>query len=97
MYDYEDYLHHDVTLSDQKFSAWALSVGAPPLAGFDDLRSRNRRNALPDVDFSRAVPDASHGSLLGRIVEFFCGGRGDMFRASHAHCLNLPLLKDGRK
>ena len=77
MFDYEDYARHRVTLSGQKFSAWALAVGERPRAGHDDLARRARRGTLPDVDFDRAIPDPSRRSLFGRIVEFFWGGMRD--------------------
>ena len=76
MFDYEDYVRHRVTLSGQKFSAWAFAVGERPRSGQDSPR-RARRGALPDVDFDRAVPDPSYRSLFGRIVEFFWGGMRD--------------------
>jgi hypothetical protein len=77
MFDYRDYVRHRTTLSGQKSSAWALAVGARPRAGFDDLPSRNRRGALPDVDFDRAAPEPGHRPLFQRIVEFFWGGMRD--------------------
>ena len=76
MFDYQDYVRHRITLSDQKFSAWALAMGERPRAGPDSPR-RARRGALPDVDFDRAVPDPSYRPLFGRIVEFFWGGMRD--------------------
>lgn len=77
MFDYRDYVRHRTTLSGQKSSAWALAVGARPRAGFDDMPGRNRRGALPDIDFDRALPEPSRRSLFHRIVELLWGGMRD--------------------
>jgi len=76
MFDYEDYVHHRVTLSGQKLSAWAFAVGERPRGG-DAWMRRAHRGTLPDVDFDRAVPDPTYRSFREWIVEFFWGRTRD--------------------
>ena len=76
MFDYEEYVRHRVTLSGQKLSAWAFAVGERPRGG-DAWHRRAHRGTLPDVDFGRAVPDPTHRSFFGRVVEFFWGRTRD--------------------
>lgn len=57
------------SLHDQKMATWALLIGETySSAVHAQTRRRPHRGMLPDVDFSRAVPDPSRPSLVRRII-----------------------------
>ncbi|TIS56837.1 hypothetical protein [Mesorhizobium sp.] len=56
-------------LHERKMATWALLIGETySSAVHAETRRRPHRGMLPDVDFSRAVPDHSRPSLVRRIV-----------------------------
>ncbi len=57
------------SLHDQKVATWALLIGETySSAVHAEQRRRPHRGMLPDVDFSRAVPDPGRPSLVRRII-----------------------------
>ena len=52
---------------DPKFHEWSLRIGY--LSSERPDSRRQHRGMLPDVDFSRAVPDQSRRSLLRRVID----------------------------
>mgnify|MGYP005806319785 CR=1 FL=1 len=57
------------SLHEQKMATWALLIGETySSAVHAETRRRPHRGMLPDVDFSRAVPDRSRPSLVRRII-----------------------------
>jgi hypothetical protein len=56
-------------LHERRMATWALLVGETySSASHAEARRRPHRGMLPDVDFSRAVPDRSRPSLVRRII-----------------------------
>lgn len=56
-------------LHERRMATWALLVGETySSAVHAETRRRPHRGMLPDVDFSRAVPDRSRPSLVRRII-----------------------------
>ncbi|WP_167458357.1 hypothetical protein [Mesorhizobium kowhaii] len=63
------------SLHDQKRATWALLIGETySSAVHAEVRRRPHRGMLPDVDFSRAVPDHSRPSLVRRIIRLIRPG-----------------------
>ncbi|MEO5756804.1 MAG: hypothetical protein ABIQ51_08110 [Mesorhizobium sp.] len=63
------------SLHEQKLATWALLVGETySSAVHAETRRRPHRGMLPDVDFSRAVPDRSRPSLVRRIIRLIRPG-----------------------
>jgi hypothetical protein len=57
------------SLHEQKMATWALLIGETYSSAVHvEQRRRPHRGMLPDVDFSRAVPDLSRPSLVRRII-----------------------------
>jgi len=57
------------SLHERKIATWALLIGETySSAVHAETRRRPHRGMLPDVDFSRAVPDPSRPSLVRRII-----------------------------
>jgi hypothetical protein len=57
------------SLHDRKLATWALLVGETRSSAVHaEVRRRPHRGMLPDVDFSRAVPDPSRPSLVRRLI-----------------------------
>ena len=57
------------SLHERKTATWALLVGETySSAVHAEIRRRPHRGMLPDVDFSRAVPDHSRPSLVRRFI-----------------------------
>lgn len=57
------------SLHERKAATWALLIGETySSAVHAETRRRPHRGMLPDVDFSRAVPDYSRPSLVRRIM-----------------------------
>lgn len=70
------------SLHERKMATWALLIGETySSAVHAEMRRRPHRGMLPDVDFSRAVPDRGRPSLVRRIVGLIRGG-GAKDRAS---------------
>ena len=64
------------SLHERKIATWALLIGETySSAVHAETRRRPHRGMLPDVDFSRAVPDHSRPSLVRRIVRMMRPGR----------------------
>lgn len=62
-------------LHDQKMATWALLIGETySSAVHAEVRRRPHRGMLPDVDFSRAVPDPRRPSLVRRIMRLIRPG-----------------------
>ncbi|GLR41068.1 hypothetical protein [Mesorhizobium amorphae] len=62
-------------LHERKMATWALLIGETySSAVHAETRRRPHRGMLPDVDFSRAVPDPSRPSLVRRIVRLIRPG-----------------------
>ena len=62
-------------LHDRKMATWALLIGETySSAVHAETRRRPHRGMLPDVDFSRAVPDPSRPSLVRRIIRMMRPG-----------------------
>lgn len=68
------------SLHDRKLATWALLVGETRSSAVHaEIRRRPHRGMLPDVDFSRAVPDYSRPSLVRRLVRLIRhGGQGSL-------------------
>ena len=63
------------SLHDQKMATWALLIGETySSAVHAEVRRRPHRGMLPDVDFSRAVPDHSRPSLVRRLIRLMRPG-----------------------
>jgi hypothetical protein len=57
------------SLHEQKAATWSLLIGETySSAVHAEVRRRPHRGMLPDVDFSRAVPDPGRPSLVRRIM-----------------------------
>ncbi|MER8439139.1 hypothetical protein NKH36_25130 [Mesorhizobium sp. M1312] len=62
-------------LHERRMATWALLVGETySSASHAETRRRPHRGMLPDVDFSRAVPDRSRPSLVRRIIKLIRPG-----------------------
>ena len=63
------------SLHERKTATWALLIGETySSAVHAEVRRRPHRGMLPDVDFSRAVPDPSRPSLVRRIIRLIRPG-----------------------
>ncbi|CDX15966.1 conserved hypothetical protein [Mesorhizobium sp. ORS 3324] len=63
------------SLHERKMATWALLIGETySSAVHAEERRRPHRGMLPDVDFSRAVPDHSRPSLVRRVARLFRPG-----------------------
>jgi hypothetical protein len=63
------------SLHERKMATWALLIGETySSAVHAEVRRRPHRGMLPDVDFSRAVPDHSRPSLVRRIIRLIRPG-----------------------
>ena len=57
------------SLHERKLATWALLIGETRSSAVHaEVRRRPHRGMLPDVDFSRAVPDYSRPSLVRRLI-----------------------------
>jgi len=77
------------SLHERKMATWALLIGETySSAVHAETRRRPHRGMLPDVDFSRAVPDHSRPSLVRRIIKMMRprekGRAGDGFSSAKA-------------
>ena len=60
------------SLHERKMATWALLIGETySSAVHAEERRRPHRGMLPDVDFSRAVPDHSRPTLVRRVARLF--------------------------
>ena len=60
------------SLHERKMATWALLIGETYSSSVHaEERRRPHRGMLPDVDFSRAVPDHSRPSLVRRVARLF--------------------------
>ena len=65
------------SLHERKLATWALLIGETRSSvAHAEMRRRPHRGMLPDVDFSRAVPDYSRPSLVRRLSGLFRRGDG---------------------
>ncbi|MDG4882219.1 hypothetical protein [Mesorhizobium sp. WSM4884] len=76
-------------LHERKMATWALLIGETySSAVHAEMRRSPHRGMLPDVDFSRAVPDYSRPSLVRRIARMFRPARktraGDSFSSGNS-------------
>ncbi|WP_156913336.1 hypothetical protein [Mesorhizobium sp. WSM3224] len=63
------------SLHERKAATWALLIGETySSAVHAEERRRPHRGMLPDVDFSRAVPDHSRPTLVRRIIRLIRPG-----------------------
>lgn len=63
------------SLHDRKMATWALLIGETySSAVHAETRRRPHRGMLPDVDFSRAVPDPGRPSLVRRFIRMMRPG-----------------------
>ncbi|RWQ29581.1 MAG: hypothetical protein EOS20_32760 [Mesorhizobium sp.] len=63
------------SLHERRMATWALLIGETySSAVHAETRRRPHRGMLPDVDFSRAVPDRSRPSLVRRIMRLIRPG-----------------------
>ncbi|WP_245442301.1 hypothetical protein [Mesorhizobium hawassense] len=63
------------SLHERKVATWALLIGETySSAVHAEERRRPHRGMLPDVDFSRAVPDHSRPTLVRRIIRWIRPG-----------------------
>lgn len=63
------------SLHERKVATWALPIGETySSAVHAEERRRPHRGMLPDVDFSRAVPDHSRPTLVRRIIRLIRPG-----------------------
>lgn len=66
------------SLHIHRLPTWALLIGDTySSAVHAEVRRRPHRGMLPDVDFSRAVPDHSRPTLVRRIIRIFRPGDRD--------------------
>lgn len=64
------------SLHERKVATWALLIGETySSAVHAETRRRPHRGMLPDVDFSRAVPDPGRPSLVRRIIRMVRPGK----------------------
>jgi hypothetical protein len=71
------------SLHEQKMATWALLIGETHSSAVHaETRRRPHRGMLPDVDFSRAIPDRRRPSLVRRIIGLM--GSGAKGRAGEA-------------
>jgi hypothetical protein len=62
-------------LHERRMATWALLIGETySSAVHAETRRRPHRGMLPDVDFSRAVPDRSRPSLVRRLIRLIRPG-----------------------
>jgi hypothetical protein len=67
------------SLHERKLATWALLIGETRQSAVHaEIRRRPHRGMLPDVDFSRAVPDYGRPSLVRRLIGLIrpAGGKG---------------------
>jgi len=65
------------SLHERKLATWALLIGETHSSvAHAEMRRRPHRGMLPDVDFSRAVPDYGRPSLVRRLFGLFGRRRG---------------------
>lgn len=86
------------SLHERKTASWMLLVGEThSSAAHAQGRRKPHRGMLPDVDFSRAVPDYSRPSLVRRLFGLFRpgGGRGSA-EAARRDCADGPVGARGR-
>ncbi len=77
------------SLHERKLATWALLVGETHSSAVHaETRRRPHRGMLPDVDFSRAVPDYSRPSLVRRLFGLFRSGGGN--RSADVACQESP-------
>ncbi|KQZ87261.1 hypothetical protein ASD64_06390 [Mesorhizobium sp. Root157] len=77
------------SLHERKSASWALLIGEThSSAAHAEARRRPHRGMLPDVDFSRAVPDYSRPSLVRRLFSLFSSSGGR--RATDVACQESP-------
>lgn len=77
------------SLHERKLATWALLVGETHSSAVHaETRRRPHRGMLPDVDFSRAVPDYSRPSLVRRLFGLFRSGGGH--RSADVACQESP-------
>ncbi|AZN95984.1 hypothetical protein EJ066_00955 [Mesorhizobium sp. M9A.F.Ca.ET.002.03.1.2] len=63
------------SLHERRMATWALLIGETySSAVHAEIRRRPHRGMLPDVDFSRAVPDRSRPSLVRRLIRLIRPG-----------------------
>ncbi|WP_292164227.1 hypothetical protein [Mesorhizobium sp.] len=63
------------SLHERRMATWALLIGETySSAVHAETRRRPHRGMLPDVDFSRAVPDRSRPSLVRRLIRLIRPG-----------------------
>ena len=68
-------------LHERRMATWALLIGETYSSVVHaETRRRPHRGMLPDVDFSRAVPDRSRPSLVRRIIRLVRSGAGAKLR-----------------
>ncbi len=81
------------SLHERKAATWALLIGETySSAVHAETRRRPHRGMLPDVDFSRAVPDHSRPSLVRRIVRLIrTGGKNRAGQTSPSGSSTEPV------
>ena len=79
-------------LHERKVATWALLIGETySSAVHAETRRRPHRGMLPDVDFSRAVPDHSRPSLVRRIVRLIRPGAKNRAGVTQSGSSNEPV------
>jgi hypothetical protein len=81
------------SLHERKMATWALLIGETySSAVHAETRRRPHRGMLPDVDFSRAVPDHSRPSLVRRIIRLIRPGeKGRVVQTSPSGSSTEPV------
>ena len=95
------------SLHERKLATWALLVGETHSSAVHaETRRRPHRGMLPDVHFSRAVPDYSRPSLVRRLFGLFRSGGGNrsadvpvrnLLMGLSEKCIRQPILRATRQ
>jgi hypothetical protein len=79
------------SLHERKMATWALLIGETySSAVHAEERRRPHRGMLPDVDFSRAVPDRSRPTLVRRLIRLIRPGDRKPAGSGHSSGSSAP-------
>ena len=86
------------SLHDRKLATWALLIGETRQSAVHaEMRRRPHRGMLPDVDFSRAVPDLSRPSLVRRLMRLVRRDGGAGMQAEVGEAVPRPYTGRDRQ
>ena len=85
------------SLHERKLATWALLIGETRSSAVHaEVRRRPHRGMLPDVDFSRAVPDYGRPSLVRRLVRLIRRGGDGKAKAGVGEAPSSAYIGDGK-